>query len=237
MMLYDLYLESGPKRKKTMVHVFALLGCNANGPTTEEALERTPEAIRAYLRFLSRYGEEVDPNAEMQTQIAEHVTEGGWLGNGSPYIMFQQDLEPLTSEDLEKYIRHLEWSRSELLALVSGLSDEQLTENPQPKGRPIRRILEHIFGAEYAYVRRLGKLDGVAGPGPVERMGRDELLEWMGHVRMAEIAKLRTLNEQERSEPFVHGNSTRTARKMIRRMLEHEWEHLTELSERLGKPL
>ncbi len=56
------------------------------------------------------------------------------------------------------------------------------------------------------------------------------------YVRVAEIAKLRSLSEQERSEPFVHGNSTRTARKMLRRMLEHEWEHLTELSERLGKP-
>jgi uncharacterized damage-inducible protein DinB/predicted RNase H-like HicB family nuclease len=236
-LLYDLYLESGPKRKKTMVHVLALLGCIANGPTTEEALERTPEAIRSYLRFLLRHGEEVDPNAEVQTRIADHVTEGDWLGNGSPYIVFQQDLVPLTTEELEKYIRHLEWSRSELLALVRGLSDEQLTENPQPKGRPIRRILEHIFGAEYAYVRTLGKLDGVAGPGVVERMGKDELLEWMGYVRTAEIAKLRSLTEQERSEPFVQGNSTRTARKMLRRMLEHEWEHLTELSERVGVPL
>jgi uncharacterized damage-inducible protein DinB len=200
-------------------------------------LQRTPEAIHAYLRFLARHGEEIDPNAEVQTRIADHVTEGDWLGNGSPYIVFQQDLEPLTTEELEKYIRHLEWSRSELLALVSGLSDEQLSENPQPKGRPIRRILEHIFGAEYAYVRTLGKLDGVAGPGVVERMGKDELLEWMGHVRAAEFAKLRSLNEQERSEPFVSGNSTRTARKMLRRMLEHEWEHLTELSERVGVPL
>ncbi len=119
--------------------------------------------------FFSRYGEEVDPNAEVQTKIAEHVTEGDWLGNGSPYIVFQQDLEPLTAEELEEYIRHLEWSRSEVLALLSGLSDEQLAENPQSEGRPIRRILEHIFGAEYAYVRTLGKLDGVAGPGPVER--------------------------------------------------------------------
>jgi hypothetical protein len=34
-MLYDLYLESGPKRKKTMVHVLDLLGCIVHGPTTD----------------------------------------------------------------------------------------------------------------------------------------------------------------------------------------------------------
>jgi hypothetical protein len=30
--VHDLYLESGPKRRKTMVHVLDLLGCVAVGP-------------------------------------------------------------------------------------------------------------------------------------------------------------------------------------------------------------
>ena len=55
MQTYKLYLESGPKKKKTMVHVLDLVGCIAKGPTTDEALNRTPEAIRAYLRFLKRH--------------------------------------------------------------------------------------------------------------------------------------------------------------------------------------
>ena len=32
MVEYKLYVESGPKRRKTMVHVFSLLGCVATGP-------------------------------------------------------------------------------------------------------------------------------------------------------------------------------------------------------------
>ena len=52
MQTYRLYLESGPKKKKTMVHVLELLGCIAKGPITDEALSSTPGAIRAYLRFL-----------------------------------------------------------------------------------------------------------------------------------------------------------------------------------------
>ncbi len=62
---YALYLESGPKRRKTMAHALGLLGCVAIGPTTDEALANTPAAIQAYLRFLRRHGEPdaADPEA------------------------------------------------------------------------------------------------------------------------------------------------------------------------------
>ena len=64
---YALYLESGPKRKKTMVHALDLLGCVAVGPTTEAALGATPEAIRLYKRFLRRHGEDAgDPDAPVE---------------------------------------------------------------------------------------------------------------------------------------------------------------------------
>lgn len=63
MATYRLFLESGPRRRKTMVHVPDLLSCVAVGPTTEEALTATPAAIRAFLHFLRRHGEPVDPDA------------------------------------------------------------------------------------------------------------------------------------------------------------------------------
>jgi predicted RNase H-like HicB family nuclease/uncharacterized damage-inducible protein DinB len=233
MPVYKLYLESGPQHKKTMVHVPELLGCVVTGPTTEATLERTPEMIRAFLRFVRRHGEMVDPDQDVQIEVAEHFTRGTWMGNGDPDLVLPSDLEPLTEADVEKYVRRLEGSRAELLALIEGLSDEQLTEKPE-KGRPIRGMLEHIFGAEYSYVRLFGKLDGVPGPGVVENKWTPELLDWMAHVRASEIAKLRSLTPEERTEPI---RGKRMASKIVRRMLEHEWEHLVEMSERLGKPL
>src|SRR5688572_5501379 len=111
---YALYLESGPKRRKTMVHVPELLGCMANGPTTEVALEATPAAIRAYLRFLRRAGEPVDPATPFTTSIAEHVTEGMWLGNGSPYVTFGPDLDPVSEPELELLIQRFHALHEEL---------------------------------------------------------------------------------------------------------------------------
>jgi len=237
MTLYQLYLESGPRRKKTMVHVLELLGCVATGPTTEGALDKTPQAIRAYLRFLGRHGAPADVDAEVQTEIAEHVTEGIWLGNGDPSLVFGPDLEPLTPEDAEAYIQRLEWMQLETVALVGGLSQEQLEEKPGPKGRSIQAILEHILESEYAYMSAFGKLEGLPGTGSIVKKRQGDLLEWMGYVRAREIERIRSLSWQERSEPFVHWKYTRTARKVMRRMLEHQWEHLVELKERLGEPV
>ena len=109
MTTHALYLESGPRRRKTMVHVLDLLGCVAVGPTTEDALAATPDAIRAYRRFLHRHGEPVDPDAPFETQVVEHVTEGTWLGNGSPYLVFGPDLEPITDAEIETYLRRFQW--------------------------------------------------------------------------------------------------------------------------------
>lgn len=46
-MEYELYLETGLPRCKTMVHVLDLLSCIAQGPTMEDTPEATPRGICA----------------------------------------------------------------------------------------------------------------------------------------------------------------------------------------------
>lgn len=234
MALYRLYVESGPRRKKTMVHVLDLLGCVATGPTTEAALERTPQAIRSYLRFLRRHGELTEFETDVQLQVEEHITEGVWLGNGDPSILFQPDLKPLSEAEGEQLIGRLAWMGAEVEELVSGLSQEQLAETPRPKGRSIQAIREHVLEAEVAYMRAFGRLEGLPGPGSIVKKREGELLGWIRHVRSREFERLRALSRQERSQVFVHWKVQRTARKVMRRMLEHQWEHLVELKERLA---
>jgi len=41
MTIYKLYLESGPQKKRTLVHVPQLLGLNYFGVTTDAALENS----------------------------------------------------------------------------------------------------------------------------------------------------------------------------------------------------
>jgi uncharacterized damage-inducible protein DinB len=215
-----------------MVHVLEQLGCVSTGPTTDLALDKTPDAILHFLRFRHRHGDSVDLDGEIQTEIAAHVTEGVWLGNGDPSIVFEPDLDPLETGEVESLIDRLEWMRLDMVDLVGKLSEEELEEKPE-KGRPIRVILEHILESEYLYMYAFGRPEGMPGSGSIVRKREGTLLEWMAYVRSIEIERLRSLNSAERSEPFVHWKYTRTARKVMRRMLEHQWEHLVEIEERL----
>jgi predicted RNase H-like HicB family nuclease len=233
---YALYLESGPKRRKTMVHVIELLGCVATGTTTEETVAATPEAIRAYLRFLHRCGEGVDPEAPFTTHIEEHITEGSWLGNGSPYLMFAPDYEPLSQEDVTTFTRRFR----EMRDLLAGWADEQTADSldaDTKAGRKNRAILLHLLGAAGNYASPL--LGGIPGNSKVVTATTRGELTLPDGLRQSEALisdVLRASTEQQRSEVITRGQITRSLRKAIRRTLEHDWEHIAELSRRPGGP-
>jgi hypothetical protein len=62
------------------------------------------------------------------------------------------------------------------------------------------------------------------------------LAEGLRQVEAIVSQRLRETTPQQRSESFERGQIQRTLRKAIRRTLEHDWEHLVELSRRLGGP-
>jgi predicted RNase H-like HicB family nuclease/uncharacterized damage-inducible protein DinB len=235
---YDLYLESGPKRRKTMVHVLDLLGCVANGPTTEDALAATPEAIRAYRRFLRRHGEPIDPDAPFATRVVEHVTEGDWLGNGSPYLLFAPDLEPVREEDLEHLLRRYHHQREELAAWAAGRSDDQLDEQPPGGGRTARAILLHVLGATGVYLSAaLAGAPGFSRLHSAAERGELGLAEALRRGATMAIERARATSPDERAAVRHLNSRTYTLRKALRRMLEHDWEHLAELSRRPDGPV
>jgi predicted RNase H-like HicB family nuclease len=234
---FDLYLESGPRRRKTMVHVLDLLGCVAVGPTTEDALAATPEAIRAYRRFLGRHGEAVDPDAPVETRIVEHVTEGEWLGNGSPYLVFAPDLEPLTAAEIETFLGRFHGLREELAAWAETRTDADLDAAPPAGGRPARAILLHVLGATGGYLSAaLGGAPGFsANHGAAER-GELPLAVALRRADAMAAERVRTATPDQWSAVRDLPAGRRTLRKALRRMLEHDWEHLAELARRPGGP-
>jgi predicted RNase H-like HicB family nuclease/uncharacterized damage-inducible protein DinB len=236
-MEYALYLESGPQHKKTMVHVLGLLGCVANGPTTEAALDATPEAIRAYLRFLQRCGEDVQPDAPFTTVVAEHVTEGMWLGNGSPYLTFRPDLEPVSKADMETYRERFHAMREALASWAETQSDAQLGAAPEGGGRTAHAILEHVLATPGAYLSPITGAPGVSRIRTLCERGEMPLAEGLRQVEEIMSERLRETTPQQRSEVLERGQIVRTLRKQVRRTLEHDWEHLAELSRRPGGPL
>jgi hypothetical protein len=233
---YDLYLESGPKRKKTMVHVLDLLGCVANGPTTEAALEATPDAIRSFRRFLHRHGEEIDLDAPIDTRIAEHVTEGDWLGNGSPYLIFEADLAPIEDDEVERLLRRVEWMIADLASWVGTRSDAQL-DDTDVDGRTSRAIVLHVLGAQGNFLS--AALSGAKGFGAIHgaaERGEIDLATALYRTIPLMYQRVDQTTYEQRNAVRELSSRQYTLRKALRRMLEHDWEHLVELSRREGGP-
>jgi len=228
---YALYLESGPQKKKTLVHVLELLGCVVQGDTTDEAVAATPDAIAAYLRYLRRHGDKVDPNEKIETRLAEHNTEGLFSGQAP----WPQDLKPVAPAALARYLGWLEWSRADLLALVKGIDEKGLRAKPA-KGRSLRDILLHVLDADKSYVYGLvGPLKAMGEPTNAADRGDLDLRVALKEARAAAVDRLKSLTPAERRNVRKAGQSTYSAHRVIRRMLEHEWEHRREIAERLGR--
>src|ERR1700694_960405 len=231
MTTYALYLESGPQRKKTLLHVLDLLGGVVQGDMTDAAVAAAPDAIRAYRRFLERHGEKLDGASKIENRLAEHNTEGLFSGQA----IWPQDLKPLAPAALVRYLRWLDWSRADLLALVKGIDDKDLRAKPA-KGRSLRDILLHVLGADKSYVYALvGPLKAMGESSHGAERGDLDLRIALKEARAAAIDRLKTLTPAERAKVRKAGQSTYSAYRVIRRMLEHEWEHRREIAARLGR--
>jgi uncharacterized damage-inducible protein DinB/predicted RNase H-like HicB family nuclease len=217
--------------------VLDLLGCVAVGPTTEDALAATPDAIRAYGRFLHRHGEPANPGAPFATQVVEHITQGDWLGNGSPYLVFGPDFRPVTGEEVETFLGRHHWLHEELATWAATQTGEQLDAPPESGGRTARAVLLHVLGATGGYLS--AALGGVPGfshlHGAAER-GELDLAEALRRSAALAAERVRATTPEERAAVRQLPKGPRTLRKALRRMLEHDWEHLAELSRRPGGP-
>jgi predicted RNase H-like HicB family nuclease len=231
-MRFDLYLESGPQHKRTWVYVPSLPGTVGFGPTTEQAIDNTRDAIRGRIEFLRRHGDHPPDPEPIELHVAEHLIERKVLGFGQQ--VFETDREPLTPAEATRQLCWAEWAREEFIAAARA-QPRPLSGPPSGGGRSTAAILLHVADAEWSYVTStLGTLPGhSAAIGAIEGAGDDPWAA-LAAARETLMARLRAMTPDELTRVVEReGKPPRTARRMLRRMLEHEWEHVLELRARL----
>ncbi len=229
MTCFDVYLELGPAGE-CMTHIPSLPGCFARANTQEQALAVLPDAIRAYYAWLSEHGEHVIALIEPLTvKVVETVTGLGPFWRGSRAALFTPDRTPFSPDEMQVYFRRATYSRADLLNLTRALSDQTLDWKTGDESMSIREILRHIGNTEEWYISRL--VDPATLPPEWEHDAEMPLFEFLEMERRTALERLRRLTERERAEVFYparwteHPDEPWTARKALRRFLEHEREH------------
>jgi predicted RNase H-like HicB family nuclease/uncharacterized damage-inducible protein DinB len=235
---YPVYLEID-RSGCCMAHVLDIPGCTASGDSREQALGRLPATIRAAHTWLRRYAEPApSPNEPVELEVAEEIVGPGPFKPGDTAALFTPDCQPLTRAEMERSFTHMAYARGDLLALVQDLTDENLDWQPSPESFSIRRVLRHIGNAEEWYVSRLVPPETL--PAEWEHDEALPVLQFLEMERRTAIERLRRLTGTELAGVFhptcwtEHPEEAWTARKALRRFLEHEREHTAQVSEILA---
>jgi len=221
-MRYVVFLEV-QEDGTTMAHVPALPGCISSGATREVALARTPDAIAAYLAWLRHHGEQtVAPQEPIEIELGGSVQDPESHLGDEPGLL-PTDRAPLSDAEVAQLMRLMAYSRRDLLELVGGMSREVLYWQPQAGGDapgwPIDDILEHVARAERVYTSRLS----------------GNIFDLIEDARRDALERVSRLTEQERTQITHHQGEYWTARKVLRRYLEHEREHSQHISQVLAQ--
>jgi hypothetical protein len=213
--------------------VLELQGCRAIGSSMDEVHSLLPVVTAEYVSWLRGHGE--TPEEATSFDVVEEVEPGA--GD----FAFEADKQTLTEPELDACMRLMSYAHQDLLMLVESLSAVLLDWKPPassvridatyPDVRTIREMIDHVRTVEPSfYVRSVTEPDGAIGapPAPPELTDVHDLSE----------SALRSLSAGDRSRVFERPNSRGaiglwTARKVIRRAINHKRFHTREIEQRL----
>jgi predicted RNase H-like HicB family nuclease len=224
---YQVYLEID-ESGYCAAHVPELLGLYVFSDSKRRTLEMLPSMIKEYRLWLKRHGEAVRLG-RVEFEIAEEKLGTCPRISGNQAALFSFDLIPPTKKEIRRWLRRAKWNRQEMLKAVSTLPDGILDRKEEGK-RSIGEVLDHVANCDWWYVTRLGiKLP--------EDSPRDILakLRWAREIATAALVSLAKESMTQIVVPTKYCGATRgeqwTARKVFRRLLEHEREHIENIKQ------
>ena len=215
---YHVHIEIG-RDGSCMAHVEELVGCFGMGPSIKEALANLRQEIPRFLDWLVEQGELLErPRGSVDLEVMEEVrSEARFPGDPEDPVVdfFAHDTPELTLEELQTAMRRMERARQELIEFLEDAPRELLDWRSSPEEQSISSLLLHMARAEAYY---LAQLEEETGSFPFLKAVRG----WAYH-------RLSRLSPEDRRRVVDHEGERWSARKVLRRFLEHEREHAAQI--------
>lgn len=215
------YLES-TKNGKTMIHLLDYLGCMVKGLTPEDAIQRLSTGVESYMTWRRSHGFFV-PDDEYQFVLAEEQT-GGPFHPKNRAAFFNADEQTVSEAERESWLVMMAANRRDLLLVLESLSSEDLDLYIESSDWSIREVARHIASAERFYITRLFPKGHI----PRSKPSKD-IFQRIYIMRENCVRILRSLTAEELTKKVLKGKENWTARKVFRRFLEHEREHMGQI--------
>jgi predicted RNase H-like HicB family nuclease len=197
-----------------LAHVPVLRGCVASGRTRDEAVANARRAFRAYLELLDARGVSIEHWKDLDPDTFD-------VRDVPPDKIVPEDVGFLEEHELRDFLHQFEASRSALLSLVRGLSPEDLERKPDAETWSVREALEHIMGNEAEFLSKL------------ERWPTDPFNSLQAVHRIV-FQRFTVMEPADTALDHIVMGRRYTTRKVMRRILEHEFEHFLQIQEILA---
>ena len=190
--------------------VSAMPGCVGTGTTREAAIANARKAFRAYRELLEARGVSVEhwQGIDPGTLAVDETTNAAILPG---------EEVPLEEHEVRDFLHQFEASRAALISLVKGLSPDELEKKPTEALWSVREALEHIMTTDIALLAKLEKWPDAP----------------FGALQAAHRIAFQRFSVMEPGDWVDHTILGRrwTTKKVMRRLLEHEFEHYEHIKE------
>lgn len=211
---YLVYIESKGEPvsdEGPVAHIPALPGASARGKTIAEAKENIRQAVEDYCRLLREAGEPV-PRVNEGIRLEFEETNN---------TTFHTDFNAIGVDEMDMLLRWMSISRQELVDLVKDLPEETLQWQADEDSPSIHDFLYNIAEADLWFTDRL-------------RQWPESALYRLAAARGVALERLHALDQSDWSKITLYGGEKWTPRKVIRRMLEYEREHIQQIKKLLA---
>jgi len=193
-----------------VAHIPVLPGCVASGRSRDEAIANARRAFPAYRELLGTRGVSIDHWKDLDPEtfaVADYPVGG-----------LEEDQRELEEHEVRDFLHQYEASRAALIGLVKGLSPDQLDQRPTETTWSVRQALEHIMTSDVLLLSR------------TERWPEDPFNTLQAVHRLV-FQRLSVMDPAEQRKQRVVNGRTWTTRTVMRRLLEHEYEHYGQIRE------
>ena len=216
------YLDSGSK--KTFAMAIDWPGWGRSGRSRDEALAGLVDYGRRYAPVAKRAGIPFDPPADVSDLAVEETVRGNPTTDfGAPGVPRGSDADPLKEAELKRLSTLLAASWETFDAAARKAKGVSLRLGPRGGGRSLPKIVDHVMGADEAYLGGLGER-------PPKRSA--DVNASMDRLRAAFLAALTAI---ARGEPVSNPRNTKkpwSPRYAIRRSAWHAMDHAWEIEDR-----